>query len=245
MTSPQPGALPELLELVAAMPPADLLQDDIAINLDRFCEAQCITARLQPVISGGLLSLCHLMEEHLPRHRKPHEIDQRLLGHAIHDLIGLDAFLNQLVTVEGANFGRQGRWGDYRLHLLPINTSQAPLIVRLLHELAATEMDEFRQLKPAPSGNLTRYASAVRWKVLTPASSLAGSLLASAPYHSQEVTARFADIAAFVRECHAGARWLDAIPDRLCLRYEPPTHAANTVDEECLAAPAMIEEETR
>ncbi|MGL6213683.1 hypothetical protein [Billgrantia desiderata] len=207
------------------MPATLNLQQSIADDLDVYFDFQQIRDEIRPTLGGGLNALCHMVEELSPAGMHVLEIDASLLGNVIHELIGLDAFMDQLLAIEEVP---SSWWCDYRRSLLPTPPGQSSHLVQLLHGLAACEMDETGQLTVAPDVNLTTHASAVRWKVLTPAVSQVGALLAANSFHSRAILNRLPAMAAFVRECHAGMAWVDALGSRSTAQpshsLAPPIH---------------------
>lgn len=212
MSSNPVGALPTMLETLAALPATFNLQQAATDDPDLFIDFREIRDELRPTLGGGLSALCLLVEEASPAAMALLEPDASLLGSVWRELIGLDAWLDHVMAIEDVS---GSPWSDYRRHVMPLPADATPHLVQLLNGLAATEMDDCGQLIADDAACLTAHADAVRWRMLAPAAALVGILLATKPFHPPAITGRLPAMAAFVRECHAGMAWLDALPQRL------------------------------
>lgn len=206
------GAFPGLLEALAALPATSSIPldcDDVGVLLD-FRDSR---DELRPVVRGGIHALCCLVEDIGPTGLQALQLDIDFLGTAWHELTAFDAWLIELLAIMTA--GKEQRWRDYRRHLLPIYSEGSPHLVNLLSGLARTEMDSLGRLVVSHGDPIIDHAEAVRWKLLAPSASLLATLLAAKPMHCPPIMDRLPAIAAYIRECHAGMAWLDALPDRL------------------------------
>lgn len=205
------AALPTLLESLATLPATSMVPLDCE-DVDTLLDFRDTRDELRPVIRGGVFALCSLVEDIGPTGLESLQLQGDLLGTAWHELTAFDAWLEELLA---SSEEHDARWRDYRRELLTPGPHATSRLVCLLNNLASSEMDDVGRLSPSEGLPLAEHATAVRWSLLAPAASLQGTLLAAKPLHPRAITQHLPAIAAFVRECHAGMAWLDALPQRL------------------------------
>ncbi|WP_136066368.1 hypothetical protein [Modicisalibacter radicis] len=206
------SALAGLFESLASNEPSPALA--LACHdVDTLLEFRDARDALRPIVSGAIHALCHLVEDTTPRGVRVLEQDADLLGLVWQELTVFDAWLEELLRLMAGDY--RPELGGYQRHLLPVDPSGPPHLLRLLNSLAAADIADSGQLILPSGSELISEAGHTRWRVLAPASHLMGALLATNRMHTTTTLQRLPAVATFIRECHAGMAWLDALPSRI------------------------------